>query len=297
MANKVIIEVRINEYAMRDQNPNVPYSPEEIANQALECWREGASIIHYHARNPQTGAPASDPKLYAETVRRIKEKSDLITMPTLGAWWMPSPEARIAHIVEMAKDPLTKPEFGPIDMATSNVDTYDPKAKRFTTTETVYLNTTKTWQFFAETMKSVGVKPMPALWTVPSLRATQAFVEMGLFEEPLYCELILTENWLLSGHPGTVKGMEAFLDFLPQQSKWQWSVMCVGGEPASHCGGGYRARWTYFDRVRRLRLSGTRIPHQFSSGCPYRPNRPRDGARDRYASGNEEDARSIRIQP
>ena len=35
--NKVIIEVRINEYAMRDQNPNVPYSPEEISTQALEC--------------------------------------------------------------------------------------------------------------------------------------------------------------------------------------------------------------------------------------------------------------------
>ena len=131
MPNKVIIEVRINEYAMRDQNPNVPYSPEEISTQALECWREGASIIHYHARDPKTGAPATDAKLYADTVRRIKEKSDVITMPTLGAWWLPSVEARIAHIVEMAKDPMTKPDFGPIDMATSNVDTYDPQAKRF----------------------------------------------------------------------------------------------------------------------------------------------------------------------
>ncbi len=229
MSNKVIIEVRINEYAMRDHNPNVPYSPEEIAGQSLECWREGASIIHYHARDPKTGAPAADPKLYADTVRRIKDKSDLITMPTLGAWWMPSPEARIAHIVEMAKDPQTKPEFGPIDMATSNVDTYDPTTKRYTTNETVYLNTTKTWQYFAETMNSVGVKPMPAIWAVPSIRATQAFVEMGLFKEPLYCELILTENWLLSGHPGTVKGMEAFVDFLQDKPKWQWSVMCVGG--------------------------------------------------------------------
>jgi uncharacterized protein (DUF849 family) len=229
MADKIIIEVRINEYAMRDTNPNVPYSPEEIAQQALECWREGASIIHYHARDPQTGAPASDAKLYAETVRRIKEKSDLITMPTLGAWWLPSPEARIAHIVEMAKDPMTKPELGPIDMATGNVDTYDPKAKRFKTTETVYLNTTKTWHYFAETMKSVGVKPIQALWNVSSVRHTEAFAEMGIFAEPLYGEIVLTEDWLLSGHPGTVKGMQAFLDFLPTHQNWQWSVMCVGG--------------------------------------------------------------------
>lgn len=229
MPDKIILEVRINEYAMRDANPNVPYSPEEIAAQALECWREGASIVHYHARDPKTGAPASDPQLYADTVRRIKEKSDIITMPTLGAWWLPSPEARIAHIVEMAKDPMTKPDFGPIDMATSNVDTYDPQGKRFKTNETVYLNTTKTWQYFAETMKSVGVKPITALWSIPSIRATQAFMDMGLFDEPMYSELVLTEDWLLSGHPGTIKGMEAFLDFFPQNKNWQWAVLCVGG--------------------------------------------------------------------
>ena len=81
MSNKVIIEVRINEYAMRDANPNVPYSPEEISTQALECWREGASIIHYHARDSKTGAPASDAKLYADTVRRIKEKATLLRCP------------------------------------------------------------------------------------------------------------------------------------------------------------------------------------------------------------------------
>jgi len=60
----LIIDVRINEYTLRKDNPNVPYSPEEIANQALECSREGASILHYHARDPQTGAPSSDVKLY-----------------------------------------------------------------------------------------------------------------------------------------------------------------------------------------------------------------------------------------
>src|SRR5215510_8942998 len=229
MSNKVIIEVRINEYTMREPNPHVPYSPEEIASQALECWREGAAIIHYHARDPHTGAPSADPRLYAETVRRIKERSDLITMPTLGAWWMPSPESRIAHIVEMAKDPTTKPELGPIDMATGNVDLFDPTAKRFRTTETVYLNTTKTWQFFAETMQSVGVKPIQALWHIGSVRANQAFIDMGVFTEPVWCELVLTEGGILAGHPGTIKGLEAFLDFIPQDGTWQWSVMSYGG--------------------------------------------------------------------
>ena len=32
---KLIIEVRINEYASRKHNPNVPFSPEEICDEAL----------------------------------------------------------------------------------------------------------------------------------------------------------------------------------------------------------------------------------------------------------------------
>ena len=228
-ANKVIIEVRINEYTMRDDNPHVPYSPQEIADEALACWREGAAFIHYHARDPQTGAPSADHGLYADTVRRIKDHSDLITMPTLGAWWMPSPQERISHIVEMAKDPATTPDCAPIDMATSNVDTYDATAKRFNTTDTVYLNTTQTWEYFATTIRDAGVKPVQALWNISSVRHTQAFVEMGLFEEPLYTEIVLTEGGILAGHPGTIKGLEAFLDFIPETDKWQWSVMSYGG--------------------------------------------------------------------
>ena len=114
-------------------------------------------------------------------------------------------------------------------MTASNVDLFDPEAKQFETNETVYVNTTKTWQFFAETMKSAGVKPIQALWHIGSMCATQAFVEMRLFEEPLYCKVVLPEGHMLAGHPGTVQGMQALLVFLPQNANWQWSVMSYGG--------------------------------------------------------------------
>ncbi len=229
MTDKIIIEVRINEYALRNGNPHVPYSPAEIAADALACGREGAAIIHYHARNALTGAPATEFALYADTARRIKTASDLIIMPTLGAWQLPSPQARIAHVVEMAGDAATRPELAPIDMASSNVDVYDPKARRFKTNHTVYINTTATWQYFAETLKAIDVKPMQALWNVSSVRHTEVLTEMGVFREPLYCGIVLTEHGLLAGHPGSVKGLSAFLDFLPARQNWQWSVMCAGG--------------------------------------------------------------------
>jgi 3-keto-5-aminohexanoate cleavage enzyme len=227
--DKVIIEVRINEYASRNRNPNVPFSPEELCDEALRCWRAGASIIHYHARDPKTGAPSADAAVYADTARRIRDKSDLLIMPTLGAWTLPSPEARMSHILEMAKDPATRPDFAPIDMGTSNVDVFDTRAKRFMSDDVVYMNTTNTLQYFARTIRDAGVRPVAVLWNVSAIRVANAFVEAGLFESPVYAEVVLTESGLLAGHPGTVRGLESMIDFMPENPRFEWNVMCVGG--------------------------------------------------------------------
>ena len=226
---KLIIEVRINEYASRRHNPNVPFSPEEISDEALRCWRQGASIIHYHAREPHSGAPSSKTEYYAETARRIRDKSDLIVMPTLGAWTLPSPEARMRHIIEMAKDPATLPDFAPIDMTTSNVDTYDAVKRSFLTEDVVYMNPTKTLRYFAETIRTSGVRPYVALWNVSSIRVSAAFVAAGMLEQPLYGGIVLSEGGLFAGNPGTIRGLEAMVDFIPPDLLLQWSVMCVGG--------------------------------------------------------------------
>jgi 3-keto-5-aminohexanoate cleavage enzyme len=226
---KVVIEVRINEYASRNRNANVPFSPAEICEEALRCWRAGASIVHYHARDPQTGAPSAQAEVYADTARRIRDKSDLLVMPTLGAWTLPSPQARMSHIVELAKDPATRPDFAPIDMGTSNVDMFDPRAHRFMTDDVVYMNTTNTLAYFARTIREAGVRPVVALWNVSAIRVTAAFVEAGLFEPPIYGEIVLTEGGLFAGNPGTVRGLESMIDFIPENPHFEWTVMCVGG--------------------------------------------------------------------
>ena len=226
---KLIIEVRINEYESRKRNPNVPFSAEEICGEALRCWRQGASIIHYHAREPESGAPSSKTEYYAEAARRIREKSDLIVMPTLGAWTLPSPEARMSHIIEIARDPSARPDFAPIDMTTSNVDMYDARQRRFVTDEVVYMNPTRTLRYFAETIRASGVRPYVALWNVSSIRVSAAFVEAGLLEQPLYGGIVLSESGLFAGNPGSVRGLEAMIDFIPPDLSLHWSVVCVGG--------------------------------------------------------------------
>ena len=42
----------------------------------------GASILHYHAREPETGAASSRVALYAETIERTRAACDLLINPT-----------------------------------------------------------------------------------------------------------------------------------------------------------------------------------------------------------------------
>ncbi|MGF7234641.1 MAG: 3-keto-5-aminohexanoate cleavage protein [Frankia sp.] len=229
---KLIIEVRINEGTPRSVSPHIPYSPKEIADQAIECWQQGASVVHYHARDPETGAQSAQVDLYADVVRRIKRESDLITFPTLGASMLPTVEERVAHIVEMAKDPATKPDCIPVDMLTSNMDRYDADRKAFVSDERVYLNTTKMLMDLCETVSAVGVQPVPMMWNIAGVRLTEAFLDMGIYQEPLFCELtVFADSFVSYGHPATIRGLHALLDFFPKRADWQWLTSVVGGNP------------------------------------------------------------------
>ena len=230
---KLAIQVRVNEGQMRSANPNVPYSPAEIAEQVVECWRAGASVVHFHAREPGNGKPSTDPELYAETVRRIKRECDIITFPTLGASMLPTMQERMAHIVQMASDDATRPDAVPADMLTTNMDWYDRDRRQFQgSRERIYLNTTKMLEELCETMNGLGVRPVAMIWNVAGVRLTQAFIEMGLMKTPLMCELsVFGAGFQQFGHPATVQGLQALLDFFPRDADWQWMVSVMGENP------------------------------------------------------------------
>jgi uncharacterized protein (DUF849 family) len=224
---KMIITVHLNG-PTRASNPHLAYSPKEIAQQSVECWRQGASVVHYHICDPVTGAPSAETALFAETERRIKQECNIITFPTLGAHISPS-EGRVSHIVDIAKDPATKPDCVPVDIITTNLDSYDAEKRAFTSFDRVYSNTTRTLIDIAERVSAVGVKPVPMFWNVASVRVTQKLVEMGVFKEPLFCEVsVYGEPYLGFGHPATIKGLDAVLDFIPPEANWRWTVSVIG---------------------------------------------------------------------
>lgn len=224
--DKLIIEVRANEYMLRDVNPHVPWTADELARDAAAIRSAGASMLHFHARNPD-GSPAHEYETYRDSIRGIRNASDLILHPTLGQITIKGDEARAAHILRLVDDDLT-PEFASVDLGSTNIDIYDHAAKQFTSTNKTYVNTTETLIYFLEAFAKARVRPVIACWSIPFVRTIEPFFDMGLLSGPAYVLLIHTGGGQLGGHPPTPAGLRAFLDFMPDRPV-QWSVCSKPG--------------------------------------------------------------------
>lgn len=225
---KLIIEVRVNEYAMRTGNPHVPWSAEDLGRDARAIREAGAAIMHFHARGPD-GAPAHGTADYAAAIRAIRANSDLVVHPTLGQITVAGQGERIAHIVELARDPALKPEMAAIDTGSANIDIFDAPTATFRTTGKVYVNAHDTLIGFARRFGEIGVMPVISAWNGPFLRSGEALMQMGLVREPAYALLVHCEGGLLGGHPATTDGLRAFLTLLPKGRQVEWTVCCKHG--------------------------------------------------------------------
>lgn len=219
---KLIIEARVNEYMPRSANPNIPFTADEIADEAAKAREAGASIVHFHARD-ELGAPAHSADDYTHAIRAIRAQCDCLVYPTLGQITKDGREGRLAHIEALAKDAATRPDIAPIDTGSTNIDRVDFNARDFASDTMTYRNDIATLKLFATRLPELGVKPQFVSWTVAFTRAFCALRDMGLVGEPAYLMFELTDQGILGGHPGTVKGLLAHLEFLPAQPL-EWSV-------------------------------------------------------------------------
>jgi uncharacterized protein (DUF849 family) len=152
----------------------------------------------------------------------------MVVMPTLGATVSTAIEERFAHILEMAANPATRAELVPLDLASANTSFYDRKTRSFDREDALYENTVATLRALSEGVRAVGVKPMGVAYSIPSLRLLEPLLETGVLQEPLYLQLLLTGDGVLSGHPMTPRGLDAFLDFLPAGVDLEWNVLGYG---------------------------------------------------------------------
>lgn len=224
---KVIIEARVNEYAMRDKNPNVPWTVEEIVEEAQRVREAGASIMHFHARTAD-GRPNNHPQVYAEIIEKVREKTDILLLPTLGFNSNDKENDRIRIISELARKESTKPDIIPLDTGSINLDQFDEENQCFIQADSIYSNPTATLEFCAKEMLKNHIKVKMTCWDMGFVRRGKKFIDLGLITKPGYFLFHLTEGPYFTAHPCTKEGVDALRSVLPEEECY-WSTNCLGG--------------------------------------------------------------------
>ena len=208
MSNKLIISAAVCGSApTKEQNSKVPYTPEEIANQALDAWRAGAAIAHIHVRDPQTGAPDSRVELFAEVVERIRAESDLLINLTTSGFNITGDDAD-----ERRLDPLS---LGP-DLCSLDVGSFNFRGR-------VFINSVQWVDEAAVRMSAAGVKPEIEVFDLGQLRQANDLIERDLIANPPWIQLCLGIRW---GIEGSLRALVDMHDRLPAGAPW--SVLAPG---------------------------------------------------------------------
>jgi hypothetical protein len=124
--DELLIEVGLNEAVSRSEHPDIPITPTEIADDILGCADAGASIVHFHARDPKSGEQRfGATELYRDVVRRVRQAGSSILMyPTYPPFFSDTRrciEERFAHVFALADEAELEMNLGPLDMGSINL--------------------------------------------------------------------------------------------------------------------------------------------------------------------------------
>jgi len=85
MPDKIIITAALSGAGTyRNNNPAVPYTPQEFADEAARCYKAGAAMVHIHARNDE-GVPTPEIDRIQATYDAIKAKTPELIV-NLSSW-------------------------------------------------------------------------------------------------------------------------------------------------------------------------------------------------------------------
>ena len=202
------------------KSPNVPVTPEQIANAALEAAHAGAAVVHCHVRDPITGKGTRSVALYREVMQRIRDKNqDVIINLTAGMGGdvvvgdgenplnfglgtdCVGPEERLIHIKEL------RPEICTLDCGTLN----------FGDGQSIVVQTPTQLRQQAALIKSYGVKPEMEIFDSGNLWFATQLCKEGLIEDRPLFQLCLGIPW---GAPYNTETMAYQKSQLPENAIW-----------------------------------------------------------------------------
>ena len=158
----------------RETAPYIPITPEEIIQSAFECWEAGASVVHIHVRDPDTGLGTQDLDLFWQVVEPLRENTDLILCLTTSG--IPG---RNLPIEERLAPLELKPELASFDAGSINLG------------GSVFINAPEFLERAARKMRDMGVKPELEIFDLGMMITCLRMRDEGKLDEPLHFQFVL----------------------------------------------------------------------------------------------------------
>ncbi|MDD4212819.1 MAG: 3-keto-5-aminohexanoate cleavage protein [Bacilli bacterium] len=163
------------------QNPAVPYTALEMAEQAYLAYHQGASIIHLHAREDD-GTPTQSAERFRIIMEAIKKRCPdvIIQVSTGGAVGM-SRDERLQPIV-------LNPQMATLDCGTLNFGGDD-----------IFINTENDIIYFAHVLQERAVFKELECFEKGHIDSVLRLVKKGHIHAPLHFSFVLGVNGGMSG--------------------------------------------------------------------------------------------------
>ncbi len=209
LSDKVVITGALTgAIANKAQCPHIPYTPEEIGEEARRAYEAGATVVHIHAREDD-GSPTIDVEVFRRIYEEVRRRSPVLINFSTGAIGV-SREQRIAHI------PAVRPDIAALNMGTMNYAKYSRRRKDFVFSME-FLNPIPDIMFYLQTMQENGVQPECECFDVGQLETVYPLIEMGVLKNfQVSCIL-----GVVGGIQATARNLAHLSSLVPRGIPWQ----------------------------------------------------------------------------
>jgi 3-keto-5-aminohexanoate cleavage enzyme len=181
----------------REDNPKVPYTPEEVAEEVVRSAAEGASVVHIHARTDD-GRPTTDPGVLRRIRDLIRERSDIVIGMSTGAEVGMSHDERI-RVLD------AEPEIASLNTGSMNFD------------DQLFDNPPDLIEALAKRMAADGVRPELEIYDLGMLGAVAGLLDRGQVAEPPLYNFVMG---VPGGIPASAENLLALLHNRPRPGPW-----------------------------------------------------------------------------
>ena len=214
---------------------HLPITPAEIARASIDAAEAGASIIHLHARDPETGKPDPRPETFQKFLPVIKQSTDAVINVSTGAGLGMSMDERLAAATgaspEMASLNMGSMNFGIFPLLDKYKDwkfDWEPEFLGMTR-DFIFPNTFKTIEYaLRELGQKHGTKFEFECYDLGHLYNVKWFVDQGLIKPPFFIQFVLGILGGAGADLENLQHMNRMADKLFGPENYEWSVLGAG---------------------------------------------------------------------